>query len=61
MRLVDELAKLDTLRESGVLSQEEFDTEEANLLLGSLIGSLLSGKSRSVPTGWVEEPKGEGR
>jgi hypothetical protein len=55
MRLVDELVKLEALRESGVLSQEEFDTEEANLLLGSLIGSLLSGKSRS---GWVEQPEG---
>ena len=32
MSKADELAKLDALRQSGVLSQEEFDAEKAKLL-----------------------------
>jgi hypothetical protein len=36
MSKADELAKLDALRQSGVLSQEEFDAEKAKLLAGIL-------------------------
>jgi len=35
MSTADELAKLDALRQSGVLTQEEFDAEKAELLVAS--------------------------
>jgi hypothetical protein len=39
MPIADELTKLDALRQSGVLSQEEFDAEKAKLLVGVLVSS----------------------
>ena len=37
----DELVKLDALRQSGVLSQEEFDAEKAKLLAGDVPASSM--------------------
>ena len=39
MSKADELAKFEALRKEGVLSQEEFDAEEAKLLGGDEAGA----------------------
>ncbi|MFZ2056729.1 MAG: SHOCT domain-containing protein [Acidimicrobiales bacterium] len=41
MSKADELAKFEALRKEGVLSQEEFDAEEAKLLGGDEAGAPL--------------------
>src|ERR1035438_5962517 len=56
MSKADELAKLDALRKSGVLTQEEFDAEKAKLLAGNL-PSAGSGVSE---TRGAEAPQGGG-
>ena len=55
MSKADELAKLDALRQSGVLSQEEFDAEKAKLLGGIRPTS----PSSSPQSSGVEAPHGE--
>jgi hypothetical protein len=56
MSIADELAKLDALRKSGVLTQEEFDAEKAKLLGGV----LPSTESISSQPGRAESPQGAG-
>src|ERR1039458_2856040 len=56
MSIADELAKLDALRQSGVLTQEEFDAEKAKLLAGI----LPLAQSSSPQPGGAEAPQGEG-
>lgn len=51
MSTVDELGKLDTLRQSGVLTQEEFDAEKAKLLAGDV----------SSPDPGLAQPSGSDR
>jgi hypothetical protein len=49
MSNADELAKLDALRESGVLSQEEFDGEKAKLLAGRVPALAAVGSAPVSP------------
>jgi hypothetical protein len=60
----DELVKLDALRKSGVLTQEEFDAEKANLLAGSIPSSTSrspqpSSAEASASEGSRQESEGE--
>ena len=56
MRIADELAKLDALRQSGVLTQEEFNAEKAKLLAGK----APSTESSSPQLTGAEAPQREG-
>jgi hypothetical protein len=56
MSTVDEFGKLDALRQSGVLSQEEFDGNQAKLLRGIVV---LPVSHIPQPNG-AEAPQGEG-
>ncbi|MGD0043629.1 MAG: DUF929 family protein, partial [Isosphaeraceae bacterium] len=56
MSTADELSKLDSLRQTGVLTQEEFDGEKAKLLRGG----LSSAASSSPQPSGAEAPQGEG-
>jgi hypothetical protein len=56
MSEADEFAKLDALRKSGVLTQEEFDVEKAKLLAGL----LPAAESISPQPDGAEAPQGEG-
>ncbi len=56
MSKADELAKLDALRQSGVLTQEEFDAEKAELL-----GKFVAPPAAEVPLPrGSEAPQGDG-
>ena len=64
MSTADELAKLDALRKSGVLTQGEFDAEKAKLLAGvpssAASGSFQpSGAEAPQGGGWWQAPNGQ--
>jgi hypothetical protein len=57
MSTADELAKLDALRQSGVLTQEEFDAEKAELLVASHVANVTN----VVQPGEVSTPSEDSR